>query len=269
MTIYGLHLDGSSHDTRRSKLARAALGAFYGLLAGMCFAVVSVAINLWLYRDLPLGIDWQLLTTRLPLFALGMALVGAVTCWWNEAWQGLFSGAATAAALGLIIALFSTNQVATGMKLIVLFFILVPIAAMVLPVAWILRWITEKHIDALTLNLSLLRILGLIVLILLLGAAGGYFMKMNAAQLEATRYIHMLLQNPNRADNPVSKVEGVTAHQGMFYKLYSTRSATSSTGYDVRADFEDGYAVQCTVVQYPGRPFYISGCLTSEGKSRP
>jgi hypothetical protein len=259
-------MDGSSNDTRQTKLARAALGAFYGLLGGMCFAFVSVTINFWLHRDLPLGIDWQLLTTRLPLFALGLALVGAVTCWWNEAWHGLFAGAATAAALALTIALFSTNEVGTGMKFIVLVFILVPIAAMVLPIAWILRWLTEKHIDALTLNLSLFRILGLIVLILLLGAAAGYFMKMNAGQLEATRYVHTLLQNPNEADNPVSKVPGVTEHQGVPYKLYSTPSATSSTGYDIRADFEDGYAVQCTVVQYPGRPLYISQCLAPTEK---
>src|SRR5512138_262993 len=129
MTIYGLHLDGSSHDTPRAKMMRAALGAFYGLLGGACFALISVTIDVWLHRDLPLGVDSHLLWERLPLFALSLALVGAVTCWWNEAWPGLLSGAATAAALALIIALFSSNEVTTGMKFIVLFFILVPIAA--------------------------------------------------------------------------------------------------------------------------------------------
>src|SRR6266545_7383923 len=116
MTIYGLQMDGSSNDTREAKIRRAMLGAFYGFLAGMAFVFVAAFIDIWLHRDLPLGVNWQLLWERLPVFALGLALVGAVTCWWNEAWTGLLTGAATAAALALIIALFSGNEVTTGMK---------------------------------------------------------------------------------------------------------------------------------------------------------
>src|SRR5215210_6452050 len=126
MTIYGLQMDGSSYDTRQAKIQRAMLGAFYGFLTGTAFVFIAAFIDIWLHPDLPLGVNWQVLWERLPLFALGLALVGAVTCWWNEAWTGLLSGAAAAAALALAVALFTSNDVTAGMKFIVLVFILVP-----------------------------------------------------------------------------------------------------------------------------------------------
>ena len=260
MTIYGLQMDGSSNDTREAKIRRAMLGAFYGFLAGMAFVFVAAFIDIWLHRDLPLGVNWQLLWERLPVFALGLALVGAVTCWWNEAWTGLLTGAATAAALALIIALFSGNEVTTGMKFIVLIFILVPVAAMTIPITWIMRWLVEKHAGVLRLHWSYLRIAGLIIVALLLGSGAGYFMKMPGRQLEMMRYMHGLLQGTNTEQSPISKVKGISEHEGMPYQLYSMKSKFSTEGFDVRAEFDDGYVLKCTAVLYPGRPPYLTAC---------
>ena len=261
MTIYGVRMDGSSNDTHQAKIRRAVLGAFYGLLAGIAFVFVAAFIDIWLHPELPLGVNWEQFWARLPLFTFGLALVGAVTSWWNEAWPGLVSGAAVAAAYALIVALVSSSGVEIGTKLLVLLFILVPVAAMVVPVSWTMRWLVERHARALDLNLSYVRIGGLVLLTLLLGAAGGYFMKMSARQLQATQQVHQFLQNPDTAENIVNKVDGIAEHQGMTYTLYARVSETSTEGFDIRAVFDDGYVLKCTAVLYPGRPAYLSSCI--------
>lgn len=260
MTIYGLQMDGSYEDTLRAKLMRAALGAFYGFLAGAAFVFVGGFIDLWLHPELPLGVDWPLFWARLPLVALGLALVGAVTCVLNEAWQGLLLGAAVASALALIVALFAGSEVTTGMKLVVLIFILVPIAAMTVPLVWILRWLMERHTRALRLDSSYARIAALILIAALLGGAGGYFLKKPGREIQVIAHMHALLQNPQLEKSPIPDVSGMAEHQGMSYTLYSAKSETSTEGFDMRAEFEDGYLLKCTGVKYPERSPYISAC---------
>ena len=264
MTIYGLHMDGTNSDTRQAKIRRAILGVFYGVLAAMAFVLIAAFIDIWLHPDLPLGVNWPQFWTRLLMFVLGLGLVGAVTCWWNEAWPGLLSGAATAAAFALIVALFSSSDVPLSMKFIVLFFILVPIAAMIVPVTYILRWLVERHMNALRETGSYGRIAGLILLTLVLGCVGGYFMKMSARQLVAVHKMNSMLQTINTTTERtlISNVEGVPEHAGMPYTLYAVPSETSTEGFDIRAVFGDGYVLKCTAVLYPGRPAYLTGCST-------
>jgi hypothetical protein len=253
-------MDGVLNDTREMKVRRGLLGAFYGLLAGAVFVLVSAFINIWLHPDLPLGLDTSQLWTRLPLLGLGMALVGAVTCWWNEAWPGLLSGAATAAVLALVFALFPSNGVTTGLKFVVFAFILVPIAAMIVPVAWVLRWFVERHIRALFLSNSFVRIGGLILLAAALASAAGYFTKMTVRQVEATRLMYTLLQNVDAEKNQLSAVDGMQGHAGQPYELFSKKSDTSTQGYDIRAKYEDGFTVQCTIIMYTQRPPFVNAC---------
>jgi hypothetical protein len=49
----------------------------------------------------------------------------------------------------------------------------------------------------------------------------------------------------------------------MQYKLFQKASEASTEGYDVRAKYEDGYTLQCTVVVYPGFNTYISDCKSN------
>jgi len=235
------------------------VGALYGLIAGAAFTLVSVFIDLLLYPDLPLGVDWSAFAYRMCAIALGLALIGAMTCWWSETWQGLLSGAAVSAALALIVALFS-SEVGTGIKLMVLVFTLMPVAAMALPIAWILRWLTERHAAALLVKGSFARIARFILLAIALGAAGGYFMKMSPRGVKVTRYVHGLLQNPSQEKNPISRAPGVQERLNIPYTLYQKQSESSTEGYDIRIEYEDGYVLQCLAVLYPGRDPYISAC---------
>lgn len=263
MTIYGLNMDGLGTDTREAKIRRATFGGLYGFLSGTAFVFMAAYIDILLNPDLPFGVDWSALMTRLLLIALGLALVGAVTCWWHEAWQGLVSGAAVAATLALIVALVSA-EVTTGLKFIVLVFTLVPIAAMTLPVAYILRWVTERHAAVLQLKWSSLRVAWLMILMLALGAGSGYFMKTSSAGLAAVQLVHDLLQNPAQPKNPLAKIEAVQTRQNLTYKLFESRSAFSTEGYDIHIEYEDGYKLRCVVVAYPGTNPFVSGCTVEQ-----
>ena len=260
MTIYGLNMDGLGTDTRQAKIRRATFGAFYGFLGGLAFVVMAAFIDILLHPDLPYGVDWSTFMMRLPLIALGLALVGAVTCWWHEAWQGLLSGAAVAATLTLVVSLFSA-EITTGLKFIVLVFILIPVAAMTLPIAYILRWLPERHAAVMHLKWNSVRVAWLIVIVLALGAGCGYFMKTSTPGVQVARFINELLQDPSQTKSPISKVPGVLEHQDMPYKLYQKKSVFSTEGYDVYAKYEDGFVLKCVVVLYPGRDPYLSACM--------
>ncbi len=263
MTIYGLNMDGLGVDSREAKVRRALFGALYGLIGGTVFVLMAAFIDIWQHPELPLGVNWPAFWQRLPLIGLGLALVGAVTCWWHEAWQGLLSGAVTTSALALIVALFS-SQVATGMKFIVLLFILIPVAAMTLPIAYFLRWVTERHAHALHMNLRAVRIAGLILLMAGVGAGLGYFMKSSGRGIEATRFIHAYLQDLTSEKNPLAEVAGVPERDGQAYTLFPTTSFESTEGFDIHVKYNDGYRVRCAVILYPGRMPYLKSCMPEQ-----
>ena len=263
MTIYGLNMDGLGTDSRQSQIRRALFGALYGLLGGLTFVLVAAFIDIWLHPDLPFGLNWQAFLLRLPAITLGLALVGAVTCWWHEAWQGLLSGAAMAAALTLITALIS-SQVNTGMKFIVLVFILMPVAVMTLPVAYFLRWVVERHGRALHFNSRNTYIAGLVLLVIAVGAVCGYFMKTSGRGVQATRFIHEYLQSLSAEKNPLAAVAGVPERTQTPYLMYATNSATNTEGFDIHVEYEDGYKVLCTVILYPQRQPFLSRCQPEE-----
>ena len=263
MTIYGLNMDGLGTDMRAARLKRAAVGALYGFLGGAAFVLMAAYVNILLNPDLPFGVDWSAWLARLPFITFGLALVGAVTCWWHEAWLGLASGAAVAAALALIVSLFS-SQVPTGLKFVVGVFILVPIAAMTLPIAYLLRWVTERHAAALYAKWGTAHIAGLLISVLALGAVCGYFTKTSPHGVDVARFMYSMLQNPTQEKNPLGEIVGVLARQNSSYKFYQQKSTGSTEGYDFRIEYADGFTLRCNVIAYPGADPFITTCETDQ-----
>ena len=254
-------MDAINKDASRTIVRRAMIGALYGLLTGTAFVLMSAFIDVLLHPDLPLGVDWSLTAGRWAWIGLGLTLIGALTCLFHETWAGLLAGAITAALLALINSLLSSSS-AAGIKLMVLMFTLVPIATMSLPIAWILRRLAEAHGLASQSDKPARRLAVLMLISVALGAGSGFLTKMSPREVEVTRYVHELLQNPADEDNPIRNIDELQGHQGVPYKLYQTRSEFSTEGYDIRVEYEDGFVLQCVAVLYPGRDPYISTCKT-------
>jgi MFS family permease len=257
-------VDTADKGASRLTVRRAWVGGLYGLLTGTAFVLMSAFIDIWLHPNLPLGVDWSLTSIRWILIGLGLALIGALTCLFNETWTGLLAGAITTGLIALTSALFfsATN---TALKVIVLVFTLVPMAVMSLPIAWILRLLTGRHAAALYSERSMARIAMLIGIAVALGAAGGYFMKMPRSAATAVRYLHDTLQSVNvNETEEISKLPGWQEHAGMRYELFQKKSEASTEGYNVRAEYKDGYSLQCTVVAYPGSNPYLSSCASNK-----
>lgn len=249
-------------ESRFSSIPYILVGAFYGFLIGNVFVLTASTVDKLLYPDLPLGIDWPLFATRWWI-APGLALVGGVTALFREKLPGVLVGAVFASLLALVSALF-LSPVTAGMKLMVLIFILAPIAAMALPIALILRWLVDKHAQTPAPKQPIARILPLVLLAIVLGAGSGAFLKMSGRTAEATRFFHHLLQTASQdSESPIRDVPGLQSHRDMSYRLFPRPSKTSSVGFDIRAEYADGYSLNCTVVVYPGRDPYLSGCTST------
>ena len=254
-------VDNIDKGTPRPVVRRAMVGALYGLLTGTAFVLMSVFIDMLLHPNLPLGVDWTLTSTRWVLIGLGLALIGALTCLFNETWAGLLAGAVAAGLLALTSALFLSPTNA-ALKVMVVLFTLAPIAVMSLPIAWTLRRLAERHAVAAYSERPIARIALLMLIAVAVGAASGYFMKMPQDAATAVDYLHETLQSTNETEE-ISAVPGFQEHTGMQYKLFQKASEASTEGYDVRAKYEDGYTLQCTVVVYPGFNTYISNCKSN------
>lgn len=236
------------------------VGALYGFLIGNVFVITASTVDRLLYPDLPLGMDWSMFAMRWVWIAPGLALIGAIATLFNEKLPSLLVGAAVAGLLALASALF-LSSVAMGMKVIVLIFALIPMTAMSLPVTLILRWLVDRHEQALELQRHMTQIVPLLLLAFVLGIGSGYLMKMSKRAVQATQFMHNLLQTaPQDAEIPIHDVPGFQDHIDMSYKLFQRTSETSTEGFDVRAEYPDGYSVTCIVVVYPGRNPYLSDC---------
>lgn len=235
------------------------VGALYGFLIGNAFVITASIVDRLLYPDLPLAMDWSMIALRWVWIAPGLAVIGAVATLFSEKLPSLLVGAAVAGLLALLSALF-LSPVTVGLKIIVLIFTLIPMTAMSLPVTLILRWLVDRHEQALALQ-HMMRIVPLVLLAIVLGLGSGYLMKMSKRAAAATRFFDNILQAaPQDAQSPMHNVAGFQEHMGMSYKLFQKTSATSTEGFEVRAEYPDGYNVTCIVVVYPGREPYLSDC---------
>jgi hypothetical protein len=247
------------NNTRATYIRRALTGALYGFLMGTAFVIVAAFINVWLYPALPIGVEWEQALLRWLLIGLGLTLIGALTSLFSETFPGLAVGAIAAGVLALTAALYISST-GTGLKLMVLIFLLLPIAAMSLPIVWFIRFLMQRHTLALHMKRSVLRIALLVLVAVSAGAFAGYFMKMSSSALRAIQSLQENIQAAASQDNPISETPGFKEHSGMRYVLFQKPSSTSTVGFDVRAEFEDGYSIQCVVVSYPGSPTFLRSC---------
>ncbi len=257
--MYSSQTQLSHRDLLFTRLRRALLGAFYGLLGATAFAGFASLADFLFYPALPLGYDWPLYLSIWSWLGPGLALVGFAACWWDETWQGLFSGMLVAAMLLLVSALLSSR--ATGSQKVAAFFIIfMPTMVICFPAAFVTRWLVQKHAELWARPQAAVRIAGLILLFVAASGSLGLFMRMPPKAAQAITYIENLLVNPP-GDKPIfDNLPGLQEHRGQPFKMFQKDSATSVAGFDIRAVYADGYEVACTVVLYQDQPPVLNKC---------
>lgn len=239
-------------------------GAGYGFLGGTVYAWMAGTIDALTFRDLPMQVDWAQLLRLWAIAGLGLALLGAVTGWPRERWRSVVLGAA-----GLAVTVFAVNLALASKPLLVSIFItllaLAPSTVLCLPVTFLLRWLAQKHVEALAQ--ARWRDIALAVFIaVLLGALPGVTQRMSPEAQIAVRLVHTTLQSKETSELFMAP-PNFAAHAGAPYGLRQNQSAFSTEGYDVHVRFAEGYVITCVSVIYSGQKAFIRGC--AEGREPP
>jgi hypothetical protein len=249
----------------KMNIRKALVGALYGLVMGTAFVFISAYIDRWLYPDLALGMDWDQIIVNWALISLGLALSGAIACLITEIFYGLMAGALATGFMVLGTALFLSSTSTGGAKFIVLILTLAPVAVMSLPIVWILRRLAGRHLQVISMKWAVFRVISLLLVAAALGGGSGYFTKISDDALQAVQLVQENIHAaPEIRNKELNKLPGMQQHSGAEYVIFQSESTTSTTGFDVRLVFKDGYEVECVVVVYPGAKPYIRSCREIE-----
>lgn len=231
-------------------IQRVATGAVYGLLLGGLYALVAGTIDVFLFRDLPLRVDWPAVWTSIITTGLGAAALAALTAWPAGSIRGIIAGAAAITVWRLVLAFVQLQASALPWLLVFL-----PALVLSLPIAAVLRWLTDRHTHNLERRgLAWLKAQAILLMVMLaLGVVVGSWAQMPANAQEAVRQVHRMLgrtlAEPVGAALPsaLTDVPDIRAHAGVGYHLNQRASLSGPRAVDVRVTFEDGYRLTCVV----------------------
>lgn len=257
--MYPTPLKFSDEEPNANKIRRALLGAVFGLLGGTAFTIVALFSDRLVYPRLPMGLDWQVYAVVWSWLGPGLMLVGFITAWWYELWSGLLTGSLAAAAILLFSNLFGSAANLTSKALTVLI-IYLPATVVCLPVVFLLRWLVKHAFPATSSGRVLLRIALLSLLVIVLGSTSGLFMRMPASAAEGIEKMVVALRIEPDPKSNLARIPGLAEHRGQDFELYYSKSTRTTQGYDVRAVYDDGYVLLCTIITYPGFPANLSQC---------
>ncbi|GAB4490971.1 MAG: hypothetical protein Fur0016_12580 [Anaerolineales bacterium] len=249
-------------ETLRLKLGRALLGAWYGLLAGTAFTLVAMFSDRLLFSHLPMGLDWDFYTTFWAWLGPGLMLVGFLSAWWFETWAGLLTGTLAAAAI-LILSNLPYSAANLFQKVITFVIIFLPAMAICLPIVYFFRWLVKQSLRFWSQPGGAWRVAALFLLVIGLGGAGGIWMRMPAKAVSAVTKMEAALQATPEPGSALLKLSRLDAHHSQSFELFYAKSTYTTQGYDVRAVYEDGYAVTCAIVVYGDSPPFITKCEES------
>lgn len=246
-------------NTPVKKFHRALLGAAFGLFGGTAFTVVALLADRLFYSQLPMGLDWEVYTVVWSWLGPGLMLTGFVTAWCYELWSGLLAGTLVAAAI-LLFSNMPYSAATPISKITTVLILYLPVAVLCLPIVYLLRWLVKRSFLAIEQGEAIGRIALLFLLIILLGSVGGLFMRMPASAAEGIAKMTAVLQTEPDPKSNLAKIPGLAEHREQPFVLYYSKSTRTTQGYDVRAVYNDGYVLLCTIITYPGFPANLSRC---------
>lgn len=257
MTTQGFFTKNNS--VRNQRMFFAALSGFF---TGTVVTLATSFINTWFFPDLPLYLNWSSVLVAWVMWAFLGGLLASLSALSAEGWAGVFVSALSMAVAVLVINSIQGSE-SMMVSLVAFFGLLLPFFAMLFPLAALFYWLAKRSVEALSLSgWPRIRVfLVNAVIILVLGALPGWYVKMDQRAEQGVRIIHNILQgSPMEFKEDLSKTSGFLEHQGQSYALSQVDSSYSTVGVDVTVHYEDGYTIMCTVVLYPGQEPSVSPC---------
>jgi hypothetical protein len=249
------------------KRQRVTYGAVSGFIAGTICALMLSFVNVWLYRDLPLQVDYLGFFKLWMLWGVGGSIFAGIATSSTEGWGSILL-AAVLMGVAILVMNFLQGITSLFLNLVVMVGLIVPFTGMMIPVSYIFFWLARRFMHAHTSTgwerWSVFIVNGLVVIVL--GLLPGLYSKFNSSAETAVYMVHGMLQEMSRTDSadalpkPLLASEGFLDHRTQPYKLTQVPSAYSTVGIDVTAHYEDGYSLRCTVILYPGKDAYMSPC---------
>ncbi|MBI3162799.1 MAG: hypothetical protein HYZ23_09825 [Chloroflexi bacterium] len=231
---------------------RVRFAALSGLAVGTIAAITSSFINIWLFPDLPLYIDWPAVAYAWALWAALGGILAGLAALSSDGWKSILLSA-FGMTVAILILNFIDNSISALLNFLVLLGLSLPFTAMLTPLAFLFFWLGRRFVDALDFKgWASMRIFIInFMVIAAIGAVPGMYMKMNARTELAIRIVHDALQSDS-VHRALAKTEGFAEHRGQPHTLSHAPSAYSTVGVDVTAHYDDGYTVTCVVVMYSG-----------------
>lgn len=254
-----------------SRRGRMLAGALYGLLGATAYALLSGTINALTLPGLSIFVDWSSIFLTWLWLGFGLAFFGALTGWFTETVKGILVGAVSMSAAVLIVNLIQSST--RGAITIVMFFAMaLPVAAICLPIIWVLRWLAERHMRLLseTGNQRTRGIILLVIVTLAFGFVPAVFQRMSATEEKTVRLVDALIKQAEAGQTtespalPLEKLPELKDHLGMDYSLSQNKSKISTVGYDVSIIFSDGYRLTCVLVVYGDQDPFFRGCVEGD-----
>jgi hypothetical protein len=268
---WGAPLPIKDDETVEMRGRRSLGGALYGFLGGSVFSILSGTIDTLTYPDLPIYTDWAAIFSRWVWFGLGLAVVGLIIGWFTEKLKGIAAGASALALALLVISVTQADFLPMADIILVLILIL-PVSAICIPIALILRALANRHMHVLEQS-GFLRARALVVLVfwaVFLGAAIGSLARTTGKAEQSLRTMDTLLQNAAagqanpRLERILGELPAFKTHIGMGYQLSQQTSIVSAEGYEIKIIFDDGYQAICTMVAYGSQKPYVFDCAEGE-----
>lgn len=237
-------------EQRMSLPVRVVMGAAYGVLLGLAYALVAGVIDASLMRDVPIRVDWPRVLTSLLTSSLGLAVLGAITGWPVNPWNGIIIGAVTSVGWFLLQSFIRLQGFATLYLMFVLSLVLLS-----LPITAVLRWAIERHghnrgqVGPPYWRAQII----LFTFVASVGALAGSWSQMPPAAQEAMRTVNRLVQRALTQSAEAQWLRAFDAtpdlrqHAGVPYGLTQRASIASPNGVEVTVTFDDGYVITCLV----------------------
>jgi hypothetical protein len=232
-------------------------GAVYSATAVIIFLIVTSLINVIIFKDLHLAVDWIGLLHRCLEFGLIMAAAGAIVGWFTETHEGIVYGGVVLAIIILIGNVAASVISGGGASLLgqSIIVVILPLLVAGILLAGAIRMAINRHVkirQQVVSHNQRKQSFQLVALVCLVGFVIGVFSLFGTTSLNAVHSLNSNLQN--YATDPMiehrfpyAKVPGLKDHFGMAYILYARTAYTTADSLEITIRFTDGYTITCVV----------------------